>query len=535
MSLGMEREAGFHYPPIVEAYTPRPFRPSQYVVRRTVDEITIDGDLREASWAHADWTAPFGHIFMVGYRQPFLATRAKLLWDDRYLYAAVELEEPNLVGHVTTRDEEIYRDNDIELFIDVDGDAQDYIELEFNCLGTIWDMFLPKEYNRGGLPHSHPRVENSPPWDLQGMLVAVRMDGSLNYPLDTDNGWTIEMALPWNSLQATSRSGAQLNRAGTMLRLNFSRVQHTWPRVWPIIDWNDRGPGSYDWTWSQSLVYNMHAVESWGRALLTDQTVLQSADENLQHAFAFAPPPAATSTPEPGSMVAIAAGTYSIGPDPTDPHDSPEGREVLEAFLLDRYPVTVGQYITFLNAGDHGQFCNVDMANPDFCGIRSCASGGYEAVAGRELYPVTLMTLAGAQAFAAWAGKRLPTEFEWEAAARGSRARTYPWGDEPPTAIHANYDYHIGHTTPIGTYVAGGSPDGLFDLAGNVWELCDSSWHANAWAGEVDPPRTSGQIMRGGSWGTPAANMAAAYRNAQKGATCPMVGFRCARDLRGST
>lgn len=512
-------------------HRPRPFKPAEYVVQRTVDDIIIDGTLNEASWQHAAWTEPFGPIFLTGFREPFLATRAKMLWDDSYLYAAVELEEPNLVGHVTTKDEEIYRDNDIELFIDVDGDAQDYIELEFNCLGTIWDMFLPKEYNRGGLPHSHPRVEDSPPWDLQGLLVAVRLDGTLNYPLDTDRGWTIEMALPWDSLLATSRTGTPLNRAGAMMRLNFSRVQHTWPRTFPIVDWDNRGPESYDWTWSQNLVYNMHSVESWGRILLSERTVLQTPDAALESAFAFGTPPAVAHTPELDSMVRVTAGTCTIGPDPTDSTDSPMGTVAIAAFDLDRYPVAVSRYTDFLNAGEHDAFFEDSMADADFCGILRRANGRYESVTGRDLYPVTLVTVAGARAFAAWAGKRLPSEFEWEAAARGVEGRLYPWGSDPVTTAHANFDYHIGHTTPVGAYPEGCTPEGVCDMAGNVWEVCDDTWRHYAWKGAVAAPRTSAQIMRGGSWATPAANMAATYRNALKGATCPMVGFRCARDV----
>jgi len=526
----MEREPGFSYPPVTEPHTPRPFKPAQYVACRTVDDITVDGALTETSWANATWTSTFGHIFMTGYRKPFLATRAKMIWDDQYLYAAVELEEPNLVGHVITKDEEIYRDNDIELFIDVDGDSQDYIELEFNCLGTIWDMFLHKEYNRGGIPYSHPRVEGSPPWDLEGMLVAVRMDGSLNYPLDTDRGWTIEMALPWESLQKTSRPVEPLNRDGTMLRLNFSRVQHTWPKTWPIVDWNDRGTASYDWTWSQNLVYNMHSCESWGRVILSDRTVIQLPDAQLEDAYAFVLPPQSERKPEPGSMARIPGGIYTIGPDASDPDDSPQGTVTLGDFYIDRYEVTVGEYAAFLNAGRHDDFYGIDMANPDFCGIVKRADGNYETVPGRELYPVTLITLEGAKAYAAWADKRLPTEYEWEAAARGAQARPYPWGDDPPDTGRANFDYRIGHPTPVGTYEKGKTPEGLYDLAGNVWELCDGRWRAYAWEGAAPEPRTSAWTIRGGSWVTPAANMAATYRNAEKGASCPMVGFRCAKD-----
>ena len=92
-------------------------------------------------------------------------------------------------------------------------------------------------------------------------------------------------------------------------------MRHTWPKVWPIVDWNNRGVASHDWTWSQNLVYNMHSCESWGRVILSDRTVIQLPDAQLEEAYGFVPPPPAEGTPKPGSMARIPGGLYTIGPD----------------------------------------------------------------------------------------------------------------------------------------------------------------------------------------------------------------------------
>jgi formylglycine-generating enzyme required for sulfatase activity len=525
-----DREPGFSYPAITQPYAPKAFKPQLYIVYKTQNVIAIDGILDETSWINAEWTARFGHIFMEGYKKPFLATQAKMLWDDKQFYIAVSLEEPNLMGHIVDKDSEIYFDNDIEVFIDIDNDSQNYIELEFNCLGTPWDMMLPKEYGRGGIPFSHPKIEGSCPWDLEGMRAAVRMEGSINYPFDRDTGWVIELSIPWESLRKTCKDSAAVIRQRDSFRLNFSRVEHPWPLTWPVADWENRGGPCWDWTWSQNLVYNMHTCESWGRIILSDQSVLTAPGIIPENIFPVAEPPKPGKTPVLGDMVKIRGGTFPIGPDETDPVDSPDGAATVKSFLIDRYEVTISEFVRFLNVAGNARYYEEDMANPDFCGIIKTRDDRFAVVPGKEYYPVVLIKVEAARTYASWAGKRLPTEFEWEIAARGPGGRKFPWGNEPPDREHGNYDSMVGHPSPVGIYERGKTPDGVYDMAGNVWEIVEGSWSAYSWKGIPDEPRSTGQLIRGGSWISPPANITATYRNSMKGEISPLYGFRCVKD-----
>ncbi|MBL0177001.1 MAG: carbohydrate-binding family 9-like protein [Ignavibacteria bacterium] len=121
----------------------------------------IDGKLSDAAWAKAPWTDDFVDIEGDAKPAPRFRTRAKLLWDERCLYIAAELEEPHVWGTLLQRDTVIFYDNDFEVFLDPNGDTHEYFEFEMNALNTVWDLSLPLPYKDGG------KAIDS--WDIEGL------------------------------------------------------------------------------------------------------------------------------------------------------------------------------------------------------------------------------------------------------------------------------------------------------------------------------------------------------------------------------
>jgi hypothetical protein len=238
--------------------------PRTYAVYRAAGAVRVDGRLSESDWAEAPWTADFVDIEGDDAPAPRFRTRAKMLWDEEALYVAAELEEPDVWATLTQRDTVIFYDNDFEVFIDPTGTTHNYYELEVNALETVWDLMLLTPYRDGG-----PALDA---WDIRGLDVAVHVDGTLNDPSDTDEGWTVEMALPWDVLEEAAPEGRP-PRAGEQWRLNFSRVQ--WPttvvdgRYETDLDTTKAHPED-NWVWSPQGVINMHRPEHWGLVQFVD-------------------------------------------------------------------------------------------------------------------------------------------------------------------------------------------------------------------------------------------------------------------------
>jgi formylglycine-generating enzyme required for sulfatase activity len=149
----------------------------------------------------------------------------------------------------------------------------------------------------------------------------------------------------------------------------------------------------------------------------------------------------------------------------------------------------------------------------------------HDSLAGENL-SVVHVTWNEAMAYAAWLGGSLPTEAQWEFAARGENGREYPWGDAPPTRGRANYDSTA--TAPVGSFPAGATPEGVQDLAGNVWEWCRDWWDRYPQEEFADPPGPGSglyRVVRGGSFAEHASNL----RSAARGSLPPGYG----RDLLG--
>jgi hypothetical protein len=234
--------------------------PRTYACGRAEPAIVIDGRLDDPAWAQAPWTEAFVDIEGDRKPAPRHLTRAKLAWDDDYFYFAADMVEPHLWATYTQRDSIIFHENDFEVFIDPDGDTHLYNELEINALNTVWDLLLVRPYRDGG-----PAVHM---WDIAGLKTAVHLRGTLNDPGDEDDGWSVEIAIPFAALAETAGAPCP-PRPGDRWRVNFSRVQ--WQldvRDGAYTKRVDPGTGKPlredNWVWSPQRAIAMHEPEYWG-------------------------------------------------------------------------------------------------------------------------------------------------------------------------------------------------------------------------------------------------------------------------------
>lgn len=243
--------------------------PRQYYCPKSKEPIIIDGSLDDASWKLADWTEEFVDIEGNKKPAPLYSTRVKMLWDEEYFYIAAQMEEPHLWATYDQRDAIIFHENDFEVFIDPNSDTHQYYELEINALGTVWDLMLIKPYRDGG-----PAINA---WDIAGLKKGIKLNGTLNNPNDLDEGWSIELALPWKILKEAANQGKKPS-AGDSWRVNFSRVNwRTKNNNGTYAKQTNPATGKsypeFNWVWSPQGVIAMHQPETWGYVHFVDSAI----------------------------------------------------------------------------------------------------------------------------------------------------------------------------------------------------------------------------------------------------------------------
>jgi formylglycine-generating enzyme required for sulfatase activity len=230
-------------------------------------------------------------------------------------------------------------------------------------------------------------------------------------------------------------------------------------------------------------------------------------------------------TGEP-DWVTIPAGEFWLGSDERDKEavedERPARRVALEEYQIARLPITNAQYAIFV--------AEAKIGAPEHW-------RGGQPPKGKEDHPVVSVSWREAQAYCRWLAEkigravRLPTEAEWEKAARGDRdGRRYPWGDPWSELMCNSGQLGLGDTSPVGLFLSGASPYGVLDMAGNVWEWCQSKYKPYPYRaddGREDLQGDDSQVLRGGSCNDSRRNVRCAYRNGYlPGYRLDYIGFR---------
>ncbi|MCB9557566.1 MAG: carbohydrate-binding family 9-like protein [Deltaproteobacteria bacterium] len=254
---------------------PKPTPPQRLVAAQSKKPVVVDGKLDDAVWKVAKPTGKFVNT-MTGAASP-LETTAQVAWDEKFLYVAFSNKDQDVWSNLTKRDASLWTQEAVEIFIDADGDGKDYVELQVNPNGAIFDSFLPR-YRA-----------NQNDWN-SGMIAKVVVDGTVNQRSDVDKGWTVEIAIPWKDVVGRSKAAVKLPPAlGQSFRVNFFRLDK--PKSGPQLAAS----------WSAPLVGDFHKLDRFGELVFGD-------------AEGSAPAPATAASPaaQPATAAAPTSGTQRV-------------------------------------------------------------------------------------------------------------------------------------------------------------------------------------------------------------------------------
>lgn len=241
-----------------------------------------------------------------------------------------------------------------------------------------------------------------------------------------------------------------------------------------------------------------------------------------------------------GTVIRIPAGSFNMGSEEYS-NEMPVHKVVLKEYCIDKHLVTNDRFRKFVNEAGY----KTDAEKEDYGRVRIGSrwkriSGanwqrpdGFTPIDGKEDHPVVQISYNDAAAYCKWAEKRLPTEAEWEKAARGRDENKFPWDNSEPDDTIANYDNLIGDTTPVDKYSKGQSPYGLYDMAGNVYQWV-SDWYGKNYYNESPPENPQGpekgseRVVRGGSFIESSESLRSTSRDRyEPNYRSYLFGFRC--------
>jgi gamma-glutamyl hercynylcysteine S-oxide synthase len=394
----------------------------------------------------------------------------------------------------------------------------------------------------------HDPVLSPPIWDyghvgvFEELWLVQKLSGA--GPMED---WLMHAYNPFDNPRAVRGRMKLMDRPATMAYLD--KVRGRVLELLEEVDLSDSDPLLRDGYVYDLIVQHEHQH---------DETILQTL-QLMPGGYLRALPPGRAARVAEGGMVEVPGGGYPVGTDAAEPYDNEHPRHEVElrGFRIDRFPVSNGDYQRFMDDGGYSRdelwskdgWDWVETFRPEAPEYWFRSGEGWltsrfgQTVPVDPTLPVMHVCYFEAEAYARWAGKRLPDEFEWEVAAswdpQTGRARRYPWGDDPPTAERVNLDQLMFGPAAVGAYPAGASALGCEQMLGDVWEWTSS--HFLPYPGFVAFPYPeysepffgdTFRVLRGASWATRPRVARVTFRNWDSPIKRQIfAGFRCAMEV----
>lgn len=238
----------------------------EYVIKKTDVPLTIDGFLTEPEWS----AVPYTSIFVDSESGDSVTqnARAQMLWDDQYLYVGFSCEDFDVWSSYEDRDANLWEQENVEIFCDPDGDKHNYIEIEVSPLETIFDQTIDRSWLEGS-------NNEDKTWDLEGMLVAATVDGTLNEPNDRDSAWYCEIAIPFDELASFALPLPSPPLDGDQWRIQLARYDRNHDDEGNLPEPDQAEPA----IWNPTEQPSFHVPEKFGRVLFSSESASKpSAD-----------------------------------------------------------------------------------------------------------------------------------------------------------------------------------------------------------------------------------------------------------------